>query len=79
MRYIAGTNQPGHMPDNTPDVFDDFDSAKRSIIGELKQREDDAETEDEAEQLCAFAEDVNLQSGEFSATCCGWVYWVTKE
>lgn len=79
MAYIAGTNQPGYMPDNIPDSFDDFDSAKRSIISEIKQREDDAETEDEAEQLCAFAEDVNLQSGEFSAKCCGWVYWVTKE
>lgn len=76
--FSAGWNMPGYMPDVEPEEFDSFDDAKRHIIGEIKRAEEQAETEGSAENLCAFAEDINLQSGDFSATCEGWVYWVTK-
>lgn len=79
VKWFAGWNMPGYMPDCEPAEFDSQDAAKRYIIGELKRYEDEVETESEAETICAFAEDVNLQSGEFSAQCCGYVYWVTKE
>jgi hypothetical protein len=77
--FIAGWNMPGYMPDSEPEQFDTQDAAKRYIIAELKMSEDQAETEEEAEIICAFAEDVNIQSGEFSAQCGNWVYWVTSD
>ena len=76
-RWIAGTNIPGYMPDSEPQECETQDEAKRGVIGWLKAEEDCVETEEEAETLAAFAEDVNLQSGEFSAQCLGCVYWVT--
>lgn len=75
--WVAGYNMPGYMPDNEPAVFEDFGSAKRYIIDELKRDEEQADTEEEAETICGFAEDVNLESGEFSAQCGNYVYWVT--
>lgn len=77
--WIAGTNMPGYMPDSEPCEFETQDAAKRWIISCLKHDEDCVETEGEAETLAAFAEDVNLQSGEFSANCLGRVYWVTSD
>lgn len=74
--YVAGTNMPGFMPDNEPAEFATFDEAKRYIIGIIKNDEEQVDTEDAAEELCHFAEDVNLQSGEFSARCQRTVYWV---
>lgn len=76
--FVAGWNMPGYMPDNDPATFATFDDAKRYIIAELKIAEENADTEDEAETLAAFAEDVNLQSGPFGATCCKYHYFVTE-
>ena len=75
-RFTAGTNMPGHMPDTEPTEFDNLESAKRWLIECIKIEEECAGTEDEAEELAAFAEDVNLQNNEFSAQCLGKVYWV---
>lgn len=77
--YIAGTNIPGFMPDNKPFECETFDEAKRYIISVIKAEEDDAGTEDEATMLCHYAEEVNLQSGEFSGLCLGKCYWVHFE
>lgn len=77
--WIAGTNMPGYMPDNVPEEFETFDEAKRYIISLIKQAEEEAETEGEAETLAAFAEDVNLENSEFSGMCLNWVYWVTEQ
>lgn len=80
--FIAGCNMPGYMPDSEPVEFETFDDAKRYIIGMVKNEEEGFYWNDDeqgCEELSAFAEDVNLQSGEFSAQCLGRVYWVTKE
>lgn len=76
--WSAGWNMPGYMPDNPPEIFATQDDAKRYIIDELKRSEDDAENEDDAETLCHFAEECNLQSGEFCATCGKYHYFVSK-
>jgi hypothetical protein len=78
-RWVAGYNMPGYMPDSDPAEFETADEAKRYIIGTIKLEEDTACEEKEAEELAAFAEDVNLQSGEFSAQCGNCVYWVTLD
>jgi hypothetical protein len=76
-RWVAGCNMPGYMPDSDPAEFESAEEAKNYIISMVKFEEDSAETEEQAEELAAFAEDVNLQSGEFSAQHGNWVYWVT--
>lgn len=78
-KFIAGCNTPGYLPDSEPAEFETQDEAKRYIISCLKFEEECVDTEEEAETLAAFAEEVNLQSGEFSAQCLGRVYWVTTE
>ena len=76
-RYVAGWNMQGYMPDSEPSEFETFDEAKRYVIRGIKLDEDEAETEEVAEELSAFAEDVNLESGEFSGRVGNRVYWVT--
>lgn len=81
--FIAGWNQPGYLPESDPEEFDTFDEAKRYIIDEIKRAEDDAgDSDDEelAEDLCALAEDINLESDPFSVLAPdGFAYWVTEE
>ena len=76
-RFIAGMNTPGYIPDNEPVEFEILDDAKHYIISCIKWEEDWRDIESEAEELCHFAEQVNLQSGKFSAVCLGTCYWVT--
>ena len=77
-RFLAGWNMPGYMPDNAPEPFATFDEAKRYIIDAIKREEEETDDEDEAENLAAFAEDVNLQSSPFGATCGRYHYFVTE-
>lgn len=74
--YTAGCNVSGFMPDTEPQDYDDFDNAKRAVIQWIKWEEDCVETEEEAEELCALAEAINLESGEFNYPCLGKRYWV---
>jgi hypothetical protein len=76
-QFVAGWNMPGYMPDNPPEEFATFDAAKRYIIDAIKREEDEEEDEEKAEALAAFAEDVNLQSSPFGATCGRFHYFVS--
>lgn len=84
MKYVAGYNQPGYLPETEPEEFDTWDEAWRYIISVIKDAEDDAgdaDDEELAEDLAAFAEDVNLESrGEPFSTLGpdGYAYWVTE-
>lgn len=78
-RWVAGWNMPGYLPDNMPEEFGNAEDAKQYIIDEVKRAEDETEDETEAETLCGFAEDVNLQGDEFSAQCLQYVYWVRED
>lgn len=79
-RFYAGFNIPGFLPDSEPGVFDDNEDAKRSIIESIKHAEESAETEELAENLCAFAESVNLESDEFTLRGPdGIAYWVNQD
>lgn len=78
-RYVAGFNTPGYLPVSELSEFDDVEDAKNYIIHEIKHTEEYSDSEELAESLAAFAEDVNLCSGEFSAAGPeGLVYWVTS-
>lgn len=53
---------PGYMPDEPAEGFESFDEAKRYLIDEMKRDEENAESEEAAEELAALAEDLNLCS-----------------
>ena len=79
-RWVAGYNMAGYLPDTEPAEFDNAEDAKRYIIETVKRAEDETEDETEAETLCAFAEDVNLETAdEFSSQCGAYVYWVRED
>lgn len=78
-RFVAGWNMPGYMPDSEPAEFDNAEDAKQYIIDTVKRAEEETDDETEAETLCAFAEDLNLEGDEFSAQCLNYVYWVTED
>ena len=65
MTYLAGMNVVGDNPESQPAEFSSFDEAKRFLINCIKAEESSAESEDEAETLCHFAEDINLESELF--------------
>ena len=65
--FTAIINDPGYLPYDMPvPEFDTADGAKRYLIDMVKDEEDNAETEEAAEDWCAFAEELNLESDEFS-------------
>lgn len=74
--YVVRWNLPGCMPDCDPAEFDTLDEARRYLIGVLKRNEDSAESEDDAEEWCALAEEANLigASGGICAGPDGYVY-----
>jgi len=81
MSYIAGYNRAGSIDPQDCEVFQEYESyehAKRAVIKWIKWEEDYAKSEEDAEELCAIAELVNLESGEFSHSCAGNYYWVKK-
>ena len=79
-RWVAGWNMPGYMPDSEPAEFDKVEDAKQYIIETVKRAEDETDDETEAEILCGFAEDVNLETAdEFNAQCLQYVYWVRED
>lgn len=47
MKYIAGFNQPGYLPDSDPVDFDDFDDAQSYIVDELDNAADIAYNSDD--------------------------------
>ena len=59
--------------------FETFDEAKRYIIECIKHDEGQANNEELAETLCAFAEGVNLENGPFEDTRAGVAYCVVRE
>lgn len=65
-RYVSGFNVPGFMPVCAPDTHSTFDDARRDVVWWIKRGEELAETVGLAEQLCAFAESVNLESVPFN-------------
>jgi hypothetical protein len=72
--FIAGfVNTITHEEEHS-----DFDSAKRAIIRFLKMLEHASENEDDAEEYCAVAEEINLESEPFWRIVLGHAVWVSE-
>ena len=95
MKYVAGYNLPGYMPDSEPATFDDFATAQSYIVEEIDRDieslytggglDNDASAEDreaatnKEAQLKEAIEYVKKQTGEFSFRAGDYVYWVSIE
>ena len=66
MRYVAGTNMPGYLPDSEPVEFETFAEAKAYIVAEILRNAEYAETDEQAAKLEAFAKEVEEQTSEFA-------------
>lgn len=82
MKYIAGNNAPGYLPDSDPEVHDDFGSARAAVIEmlleEKKQMELCRDGFDATDVDCAI-EMVNLWRGPNTITIYNRAYWVQVE
>ena len=76
MRFSSGSNMPGFMPDEPAEHHETFDEAKRCLISEILRDADQADTEEGAEDLTGFAEDVNLWSSAQHGYCLDRCYFV---
>jgi hypothetical protein len=88
--FAYGSNFPGCLPENHPEDETTFDEAKRALIAEmLFDADEETTTSDDAEELTAAAEDVNLwghadlavspshkRFGEWTVTAAGRVYFI---
>ena len=86
MKYIAGFNQPGYLPDSDPVDFDDFDDAQSFIVDELENAADiaagadDPDAEADCEAAKEEADNWNVGNDVYwQVFCDGYVYWITKE
>ena len=76
--WVAGFNEPGYLPVAEPAFFTDHDDAKRYLCNILEEHADEELSTENAEELSALAADLNLESGEWSATIHGLAYWLEK-
>lgn len=83
--YAAGWNMPGYMPDETPALFTDLETARSYIEEELERAADDygnADAEGERDENAKIYEDalaaLGAERGEFSVQVGAHVWWVTK-
>ena len=64
--YAVGHNMAGYLPESDVWITDDFTAGKQSLIDDLLRAADvagDAGDDDDADELAALAEDVNLWNG----------------
>lgn len=76
--YVAGWNIPDYPPEMDPAFFTEFDDAKRFILNALESLADDLaiHNDDAATEIDSLREDINLESGPFTAMADGLAYWV---
>ena len=82
MKYVAGWNMPGYLPEMDVADFDTFDEAKQFIIDELLEQADQSGALDEndlADDFDEAAQDTNLETRPFSVGPLDqYLYWVDE-
>lgn len=86
--FSAGWNMPGYMPDSTPAVFTDFETARNYIAEEIeraadeKAQEIDYQEHDTEKSAITEYDDakawVKKQASEFSVVVGDYCYWVKE-
>ena len=75
--YVVGDNLPGYLPERDVQVCRTWADAKQALIDNLLNDQDYCD-EDEAEEMAAAAEDVNLWNGPDTILVARMAYWVTE-
>ena len=75
MRFVAGCNMPGYLPDSEPCVFDTSDEAMAYVRNLMREAADvdDRWSDDDIAEIDTIAGDPR---GEFGVTIYGWHYFV---
>lgn len=77
MKYVAGYNQPGYLPEMEPQEFDTVEDAVDFLVEEFERAEDDIE-DDWA--LVVFVDELENQDEPFSILGPdGYAYWVVED
>ena len=78
MRFVAGCNMPGYLPDAEPDLFDTSEEAMAYIRDLMRDAADDYDrwSDEDIAAIDTIAADPN---GEFGVTVYGWHYFVAKQ
>lgn len=82
LRYVAGWNMPGYMPDSEPAEFDDCDDAREYIASELESMIDADDAENVTVDKLIFEShitDLRNFKGEFGRTIGKYHYFVTQD
>ena len=75
MRFVAGCNMPGYLPNSEPCVFDTSDEAIAYVRDLMRDAADDDDrwSDDDIAAIETIAADPR---GEFGVTVYGWHYFV---
>ena len=75
MRFVAGCNTPGYLPDSEPCVFDTSEEAMAYVRDLMRDAADDDDrwSDDDIAAIDTIAADPR---GEFGVTIYGWHYFV---
>ena len=75
MRFVAGCNMPGYLPDSEPCVFGSSEEAMAYVRDRMLDAADDDDrwSDDDISAIDTIAAD---QRGEFGVTVYGWHYFV---
>lgn len=81
MKYIAGWNMPGCLPEMEPAEFKTFEEAKQYVVDELEACLDACDDESDPDLIDEWATEeasARLETGPFETFPCpdGYVYWV---
>lgn len=75
MRFVAGCNMAGYMPDSDPCLFDTSDEAMAYVRNLMRDAADDYDRWSD-EDIAAIDTIAADQRGEFGVTIYGWHYFV---
>ena len=79
MKWIAGWNLPGCLPEMEPQEFaaDQYATARAFLADELRYLADSVESDDLSAEYAEIAASVSAQTSSFSITAPdGYVYWI---
>jgi hypothetical protein len=78
MRYVAGWNMPGYLPDNAPDEFEDIGDAREYIASQIEDLANETEDESEIKMFDEYAEAVRKGEGELGLTVGNYHYFISE-
>ena len=78
IKYVAGWNMPGYLPETDPQEFDNLAEAREYIVDEIRHLASGLEEQALYEEAMELAADIDLSYCEFTTEVLpdGYVYWL---